>query len=686
MPVRTLPSSFLMLLAIWGVLVPSLSHPQPNPCRMIQRMALCNNGRLSYVPVGPPCNTEELQLNHNHIQTLLNSSLLHYSSLHTLSLAGNHLEKMEANAFGGLHRLQILNLAENELHVGYQDTSHALLQLPQLRVLDLSQNGLEDDMVFHLLQNLTSLQYLNLSRNLMQRLDESSFEGLHQLRELDLHSNMLFEIDGAFSGNPKLQRLNLAFNYLPCLVDFHMTQLVVLNASHNFIEWFVAQQELKETFHLETLDLTDNKLLFFPFLPSQSRLRNLYLSQNTVRFYGGLVDDATGENWTTSIQFYNLNGNASNVTAQLWDDSLHGDVSSVEILDLRNNQVEHLPQGFISQMQSLTRLQMQTNCLKTLNLTSEGFSGSLYELDVSNNRLSEVMAEKGTLAALGNLTYLNMSLNSLRWLPSGLFSSVESLRSVDLSYNSMGICPSETRGEDEGSPSDCVVWRNMASLRQLYLRGCGIQGMPPSLFAGMRLTHLDLSDNPGLRVETGALRALTGTLQHMGLGKTDMKSVDFSPFHSLRYLNISRNSLTQLPMSLLNLDLRMLDASENNLSTISPGDAALLAPKLRTVFLAGNPFNCCQMEWYRVFETTFTVNMVDKTEILCQDEAKITYRAGVLSILCGDSSRESVFWYLLLVLSGFLLFVGIPTVCLLTFRPLMLQKTVKKKSVKPTSY
>ena len=335
----------------------------------------------------------------------------------------------------------------------------------------------------------------------MRRLDESSFEGLPQLRELDLHSNMLFEIDRAFSGNPKLQRLNLAFNYLPCLQDFHMTQLVVLNASHNFIEWFGAQQELNETFHLETLDLTDNKLLFFPFLPSQSRLRNLYLSHNTVRFYGGLVDDASGENWTTSIQFYNLNGNVSNVTAQLWDDSLHGDVSSVEILDLRDNQVENFPQGFISQMLSLTRLQMHTNCLKTLNLTSEGFSGSLYELDVSNNRLSEVMAKKGTLAALGNLTYLNMSLNSLRWLPSGLFSSVESLMSVDLSYNSMGICSSEMRGQDEGSPSDCVVWRNMVSLRRLYLRGCGIKGMPPSAFIGMRLTHLELSDNPGLRVE-----------------------------------------------------------------------------------------------------------------------------------------------------------------------------------------
>ncbi|KAG7275794.1 hypothetical protein CRUP_038274 [Coryphaenoides rupestris] len=333
-------------------------------------MALCNNHMLPHVPVNLPYDIDDLQLNHNHIQTLFNGSLLHYFSLFTLSLARNHLEKIEANAFGDTHPLQSLNLAENKLHVGYQDTGNALLQLPQLRVLDLSANGLEDDMVFHLLQNLTSLQYLNLSRNLMLRLDESSFEGLPQLRELDLHGNILFEMDGVFSSNPKLQRLNLAFNRLPCLVDFHMTQLVFLNASHNSIEWFVARQELNETFHLETLDLTDNKLLFFPFLPSQSRLRNLYLSHNSIRFYG---DDASSENWTDSIQFYNLKGN------------------------------------------------MHTNCLKTLDLTSEGFSRSLYELDVSNNQLSKVIAEKGSLAALGNLTYLNMSLNALGRAPQGDF-------------------------------------------------------------------------------------------------------------------------------------------------------------------------------------------------------------------------------------------------------------------------
>uniref|UniRef100_A0A668AM46 Negative regulator of reactive oxygen species n=1 Tax=Myripristis murdjan TaxID=586833 RepID=A0A668AM46_9TELE len=649
-------------------------------------LTLCNNGKLSSVPLGLPGYIEELQLNHNHIQTLPNNSLLHYPLLKTLSLAGNGLVKLESNSFQNLQLLETLNLAENDLHIGYQETNHALMQLPRLRALDLSENKLEDDMASVLLQNLTSLEYLNLSRNLLLRLDESSFRDLHQLKELDLQRNMIFEIDGGFDTTPKLQRLNLAFNYLPCLTDFHMTQLVVLNASHNSIEWFMSRQDLQNTFHLETLDLTDNKLFFFPFLPSRTRLRNLYLSHNRIRFYEHLADNATSPNWTTSVQFYNLKGNVSNVTAQLWDESVYGDISSLEILDLRGNQVDYFPRGFIGTMPVLSRLQMCTNCLKTLNLTLEQFPGSLYELDVSNNRLNQIVADEGTLTVLGNLTYLNLSLNDLERVPTRLFSSLPSLRSVDLSYNDIGICQSAVPEASGDNTSDCVVWTNLVSLRQLSLKGCKLEGIPPSAFAGMFLTHLELSDNPGLVVEE-SLQSLSATLQHLGLGNTHIQAFDFSPFQRLNSLNISRNSLPYLPSSLLNLDLQMLDLRDNKLSTIPPSQANTLAPNLRTLFLTGNPFNCCQMEWYRMFETTKTVNMVDKSDIMCLDLSKRTHHMEIFSSLwCGDKSRESILWYLLLYIPICLSFVGILIIFLFTFRPKLLKKTIKKKCLKPTSY
>lgn len=635
------------------------------------------------MPSGLPHNTEELQLNFNHIQTLQDDSFLGYPSLKTLSFACNSLEKLESNTFQNSKLLESLNLANNKLYIGYAETSYALKKLPGLKALDLSENELHDEFVTILLQNLTSIEYLNLSGNLLQRLDETSFSDLHQLKELDLQRNIMFELDGAFNSNPKLQRLNLAFNYLPCLTDFHMTQLVVLNVSHNFIEWFISN-DLNETFQLETLDLSNNKLLFFPFLPSHSKLRNLHLSHNSIRFYDHLTDNGTSLNSTTTVEFYNLKNHMRNVTAQLWDDGLHGDISSLEILDLRGNQVEYFPVGFIQKMPTLSRLQMCTNCLETLNLTSEQFSGSLYELDISNNRLNQIVSDKGTLTTLGNLTYFNLSLNFLERLPSRLFSSLPSLRSVDLSYNHINICLSEEA--EISTDSACVDWKNVVSLGQLYLKGCNIKIIPSAAFTGLLLTHLELSDNPRLIIQQ-SIQTLSRTLQHLGLGNTHIQDFDFSLFTSLKFLNMSQNSLAHLPPSLLNLDLEVLDLRDNRLSTIPSGLANALATKLHIVFLTGNPFNCCQTEWFRTFETTKTINVVGLSDIECEDPLRETYRVqGLQPSVCSEESGESIFWYILLFVPLCFSFVGISIIAVLTFKPKMLQKSIKKRCLKPTSY
>ncbi|XP_008278435.1 transforming growth factor beta activator LRRC33 [Stegastes partitus] len=686
MPVHGLTPILLVLVPMWTIVTPVASHPQHSRCQLIQRTALCNDGRLSSVPVGLPDNIEELQLNYNQIETLQDSALLHYPSLNALSLACNRLVKLERNTFQDSKLLKSLNLANNDLRIGYQESSLALKKLHGLTALDLSENKLEDEMAATLLENLTSLEYLNLSGNLLQRVDEASFKDLHQLKELDLQRNIMFEIDGAFDGNSKLQRLNLAFNYLPCLTDFHMTQLVVLNASHNIIEWFISRQDLNDTFQLETLDLSNNKLLFFPFLPSHSRLRNLYLSHNVISFYEQMARNVTSPNSSTTVEFYNLKNYMENVTAQLWDDDLHGDTSSLEILDLRGNQVDYFPQGFIQKMPALSRLQMCTNCLETLNLTSEQFTGSLYELDLSNNRLKQVLADEAALTALSNLTYFNLSLNGLERLPAGLFSSLPSIRSVDLSYNNIDVCLSEEAELTTHTVSSCADWKNIASLRQLYLKGCNLKRIPDSAFTGLLLTHLELSDNPGLNAQE-SIQSLSRTLQHLGVGNTHMHGFDFSHLQSLKSLNISKNSLAHLPPSLLSLDLKVLDLRDNRLPTIHSAHAAALAPKLHTVFLTGNPFNCCQTEWFRIFETTKTINMFGQSEIECEDLFRTTHSVARSEFFsCDEEGGESVFWYILLLVPMCVSFLGVSLIVSLTFKPTMLQKSIKKKCLRPTSY
>ncbi|XP_007566649.1 transforming growth factor beta activator LRRC33 [Poecilia formosa] len=685
MPDQGLIPVLFCLLAMWRILTPVSSHPQYSPCKLVQKAALCNNGSLSSVPERLSGNLEELQLNYNQIKTLHNVSFLRYPSLITITLACNGLEKVQSNVFRDSQLLENLNLANNNINIGFEETSLALRTLPSLRFLDLSENKLTDEMASTLLQNLSSLEYLNLSGNLLQRLDETSFRDLHNLKDLDLQRNIMFEIDSAFGSNPKLQRLNLAFNYLPCLTDFHMTQLVVLNASYNFIEWFISRQDLNDTFQLETLDLSNNRLFFFPFLPTRSKLQNLYLSHNILRFYEHLADNRTLQNATTSVEFYNLKKHIKNVTAQLWGDDLHGDVSSLDTLDLRRNRVDYFPDGFIQKMPTLSRLWMATNCLETLNFSTEQFSSNLYELDISNNKLSQVSANDGSLSMLGNLTYVNLSRNNLKELPFGLFSSLPRIHSVDLSYNNIGICLPDERKINTRSITECLQWNNIDSLRQLHLRGCNLEAVPNSAFTGLSLTHLELSDNPRIDVQD-SLQCLSRTLQHLGLGNTQTRDIDLSHFQSLKSLNLSRNSLYHLPKSLYQIDLKVLDVRDNRLSTIPFGEARTLASKLQTIFLSGNAFNCCQTEWFKIFESAKTINMVAVSDIECQDILQTTHRVQDSERFYCLEAGESILWYILLLLPICLFLTGISIVTFLTYKPKLLQTSIKKKYLKPTSY
>ncbi|XP_028822385.1 transforming growth factor beta activator LRRC33 isoform X3 [Denticeps clupeoides] len=634
---KILPTLFCVALVIP---MPTSCHPRVGPCRTVQRMAFCGHLQLAAVPRNLPENVEELNINSNLIRKLPDGSLSNYPLLQTLNCGQNHIERVDIDVFKDSPLLENLNLAENNLSIDYEYTAQSMRFLSRLRTLDLSGNFITEDMASELLKNLTSLEYLSLSRNLLSRLDNSIFSALHQLKELNLERNMLYEIDGAFDHLKKLHRLNLAFNYLPCLVKFEMTQLVVLNASHNFIEWFISNPDMEEDFQLETLDLSDNKLYFFPFLPSHSRLRNLLLSQNQIRFYN--LTNITTPNWTTTVDFYNLGNNVSNVTAQLWDE-IQGDISSIEMLDMSSNLLVNLPSGFLQKMPNLHHLRLRTNCLESVNLSTGELPVTLYELDMSNNRVTELHADQGTDKELNNLTHLNLSLNNIQKLPSRIFSGLPSISMVDLSYNTLGLC--QPGQESSLAYSDCVFWKNIVSLRQLHLAGCNLVELPPSSFEGTPLTVLELSNNENLRLRQDSLTSLSRTLQHLGLGNTNLQDLDLSPFQQLRSLDISKNSISQLPKSLLSLNLRRLDLRDNKLTTISSTQADSLGNKLLSVFVKGNAFNCCQLGWFWTFQKA-GVQIEDQADVTCVDQTqRITHNVVHFSKhLCVDSDEESIWW------------------------------------------
>lgn len=265
-----------------------------------------------------------LRLDNNGVQFLPENVFSTLTDMRTLVLSSNKLTRIDQFTFDGLPSLNQLSLDNNQIQ--YIDPE-ALRNSTDLEYLHLNGNKLYD--IPAVLNNVVNLKTLDLGYNQITDIFNTSFPAMNQLIGLKLLKNQISNVSkGVFDRLPELHLINLANNKIQKIepgtfdnntrlvavrVDGNylrdvgglfskLSNLVWLNISENFLEWFDYAliptglqwldihgnqiAELGNHYELETqltgFDASNNRLTEVTGSSIPDKVQNLYLSNNQI--------------------------------------------------------------------------------------------------------------------------------------------------------------------------------------------------------------------------------------------------------------------------------------------------------------------------------------------------------------------------------------------------------------------
>ncbi|MFT7803087.1 leucine-rich repeat-containing protein 32-like [Arapaima gigas] len=561
-------------------------------CQMFSSQEMsCWNLSLSAVPTELHPRLSRLDLSNNLIGEL---GVVSLGLLETLDISHNQLHVIQEGAFSKLTKLHTLNLARNFLYRNVVDNSQAFHFLYTLKTLDISFNGLEDRDVEHYLSNTSSLEHLTLAGNVLTRLTRKLFTASRHLRSINVENNLISEIQKeTFDTLKGLTRLNLAGNNLVSICDFNLYHIKQLNLSRNFIEFFITPEN-EELYELEILDLSHNKLIFFPMVPKRNHLKYLNLQNNKI---GDFENNISPLNANSLYRQMNLN-----VFETESNNGMYSYLKRMPLtdLDLSYNKFTSFPLKAFKYFPSLKSLNLSNNCLMNISDTE-----------------SEVEQGEGhpQQKVFPSLRSLDLQDNQIQHLSPGFFHTLPNMEELVLKKNFVRICspgvqPDTSGSIRDGGPSStqCTSFRGHRNLRHLDLQENGIKVLFPHTFELTPLASLDLSGNEEMTVVREALYGLQNTLRFLSFRSNRMSNSELSLpcFNSLKKLDVADNTLDVLPRTLACSPLRELDLRNNSFTHLEETVIKNLSLHLNTIYISGNSFNCCTAGWLKVLRA---VNM-----------------------------------------------------------------------------
>ncbi|XP_053137742.1 toll-like receptor 4 isoform X1 [Hemicordylus capensis] len=487
---------------------------------------------------------------------------------------------MEDDAFGSLCNLSVLILTANPLQFVGLGAFHGLTSLLKLVAVETSISSLDSLPI----ANLTSLQELNLSHNLIASLKLPSFFSRFlflqslRLQENKISSIFIGDLDALSSRNltlelsrnditfiqpdsfagVRLQELSLRACFessasmqagLWNLSGLHVNKLVLGNYRNiqklqtfskplldglchvHFQEvTLICVKALSDTGSLSaclnnisTVRLLDTDLKFFSDFPRNSRVRHLEISDCPLRQIPALQLSNLEE-----LRVIRITHNRNLADC----DDFEG-LPNLETLDLSHNKLrcgiswENLMNG----TPNLKRLDLSVNL--EIKLPPELFGPRKLEyLDLQRTRL-EGPGKVPVFLGLANLLYLDISYTDIHIETECPFCGMDRLQVLRMGGNTF-------EGNQLGNS-----FKNITQLQVLDISNCGLQQVSPDSLAGLpRLRELNVSNNKLLGLHPviyECLQALTVLDLHNNqlatLTEEDLKNLP----RSLRYLDLSQN-------------------------------------------------------------------------------------------------------------------------------------------------
>ncbi|XP_031728866.1 podocan [Anarrhichthys ocellatus] len=456
-----------------------------------------------------------------------------------LSLQNNKIAVITVKHISHLHQLETLNLQNNWLTTnGLEDEGFEMLE--ELAYLYLANNKLNSAPKV-LPPSLVSADF---AANQLTRIYPYTFGHKPKLRSVYLHNNKLTDAglpDHTFNGSYNLEILTMSSNFLR-----------------------VVPRNLPSS--LYRLHLKSNKLEKIPegAFDNLPNLRELYLQNNLLSNEG--MDNETFSQ-LSSLECLDLSNNNLSIVPK-------GLPRNLVLLHLEKNSINSIPGDALASVRKLEYLLLHNNKLRSRSIHPTAFQGlkKLHTLHMYNNLLERV--PRGLPKRAKTLMMLH---NFITEISRNDLSLLYSLTELNLSYNKL-TSPKVHR----------EAFRKLRILETLNLSGNSLQSMPVGLPRSLQV--LEIKNNQLNSIPDGALTGME-KLQKLILSDNQLKLNSayqgaWLELSALTTLDLSGNQLSHIPSDLPE-SLEYLHLQSNRISSV-PASAFEGTPNIKGIFLRFN--------------------------------------------------------------------------------------------------